>query len=144
MEKQTLRTDLWTQLMGGEEGGRYRENNIKIYITICKIDSQWEFVSQWGFITTWRGGMGREVGGVLKWEGRWVNLWLIHIDILWKPMQYHRAIILQLKTNKSKKKKKSFPAPQLQSINSLALCLLYGPTLMFIHDYWKDNSHINI
>ena len=30
---------------GGEEGegGRYGESNLKPYITICKIDSQWEF-----------------------------------------------------------------------------------------------------
>ena len=34
----------------------------------------------------------------------------------------------------------SFPAPQFQSINSLVLCLLYGPTLTSIHDYWKNCS----
>ena len=30
---------------GGEEGEcrRYGENNMEIYIIICKIDSQWEF-----------------------------------------------------------------------------------------------------
>ena len=35
---------------------------------------------------------------------------------------------------------KSSPAPQLESINSLALSLLYGPTLTSIHDYWKNHS----
>ena len=30
---------------------------------------------------------------------------------------------------------KSFPAPQFKSINSSALCLLYGPVLTSIHDY---------
>ena len=34
----------------------------------------------------------------------------------------------------------SFPAPQFKSINSLALRLLYGPTLTSIHDYWKNHS----
>ena len=31
---------------GGEEGEReiYGESNMETYITICKIDSQWEFV----------------------------------------------------------------------------------------------------
>ena len=29
---------------------------------------------------------------------------------------------------------------QFKSINSLALSLLYGPTLTSIHDYWKNNS----
>jgi len=35
---------------------------------------------------------------------------------------------------------KSSPAPQFKSINSLALSFLYGPTLTFIHDYWKNHS----
>ena len=29
-------------------------------------------------------------------------------------------------------------APQFRSINSLALSLLYGPTLTSVHDYWKE------
>ena len=32
------------------------------------------------------------------------------------------------------------PAPQLESINSLALYLLYGPAFTSIHDNWKDQS----
>ena len=32
------------------------------------------------------------------------------------------------------------PAPQFESINSSALSLLYGPTLISIHDYWKSHS----
>ena len=32
------------------------------------------------------------------------------------------------------------PAPQFKSVNSSALCLLYGPTLTSIHDYWKNRS----
>ena len=32
------------------------------------------------------------------------------------------------------------PAPQLENISSLALDLLYGPTLTSIHDYWKNHS----
>ena len=34
----------------------------------------------------------------------------------------------------------SSPTPQFKSINSLALSLLYGTTLMSIHDYWKNHS----
>ena len=34
----------------------------------------------------------------------------------------------------------SSPAPQFKSINSLALSLLYGPTLISVHDYWKNHS----
>ena len=34
----------------------------------------------------------------------------------------------------------SSPAPQFKGINSLALSLLYGPTLTSIPDYWKNHS----
>ena len=36
--------------------------------------------------------------------------------------------------------KESFPAPQFESISSLAVNLLYGLTLTSIHDYWKSHS----
>ena len=35
---------------------------------------------------------------------------------------------------------KSSPAPHFESINSLLLSLLYGPTLTSVHDYWKNHS----
>ena len=34
----------------------------------------------------------------------------------------------------------SFPVPQFESINFLALSLLYGLTLTSIHDYWKNHT----
>ena len=34
----------------------------------------------------------------------------------------------------------SSPTPQFKSINSLVLSPLYSPTLMSIHDYWKNHS----
>ena len=34
----------------------------------------------------------------------------------------------------------SSPASQFKSISSLALCLLYGPTLTSIYDQWKNHS----
>ena len=36
--------------------------------------------------------------------------------------------------------KESSPTPQFKSTNSLALSLLYGPSVTFIHDYWKNCS----
>ena len=33
-----------------------------------------------------------------------------------------------------------FSSTQFESINSLALSLLYGPTLISVHDYWKTHS----
>ena len=38
---------------------------------------------------------------------------------------------------------KSFAAPQYESISSLVLRLLYGPTLTSIHDHWKNHSFDN-
>ena len=37
---------------------------------------------------------------------------------------------------------KSLLQPQFKSINSLALILLYGPTLPSMHDYWKNLTFI--
>ena len=48
--------------------------------------------------------MGWEVVGRFKREGTFVYLWLIHVDAWQKPTQYCKAIILQLKINKFKKK----------------------------------------
>ena len=44
--------------------------------------------------------MGWPVGGRFKREGTYVCLWLIHLDIWQKTIQYFKAIILQLKINK--------------------------------------------
>ena len=38
----------------------------------------------------------------------------------------------------------SSPAPQFESINSLALSLHYGPTLTCVHDYWKDHTVFSV
>ena len=34
----------------------------------------------------------------------------------------------------------SSPTPQFKNINSSVLCVLYGPTLTSMHDYWKNHS----
>ena len=34
----------------------------------------------------------------------------------------------------------SFSTPQFKSINSLLLSLLYGSTLISVHDYWKNHT----
>ena len=39
MEKQTEKIDLRTW----GEGEMYGESNMETYVTICKVDSQWEF-----------------------------------------------------------------------------------------------------
>ena len=43
---------------------------------------------------------------MFKWEGTWVNLQLIHVDVWWKPTQQCEAIILPLKTKFKKESSK--------------------------------------
>ena len=71
----------------GREGEMYGESNIETYITICKIDSQWEF-AVWlrglrqGFCDYLEGwdGEGNERG---LWErsAMVVPIWLILVDV---------------------------------------------------------------
>ena len=79
------------------EGGVYGRSNMKTYITICKMDSQWYFAVclrelKWGSVTTQRGEMRREVGGMFKRERTYVDLRLIHVEVWQKPTQYCKAI----------------------------------------------------
>ena len=71
----------------------YGESNVQTYITICKIDSQWEFAvwlrklkqGPWLNLEGWNGeGDGREVQKgrwSFKSEGIYVYLWLIHVEV---------------------------------------------------------------
>ena len=53
--------------------------------------------SNWCSVTTERGRMGWEVGGRFKREATYAYLWLIHVDVWQRPIQYCKAIIIQLK-----------------------------------------------
>ena len=58
----------------GGDGEMYGKSDMETYITICKIDSQWEFAVclrelKQGLCINLGGGMGRETGGRLKREG---------------------------------------------------------------------------
>ena len=53
----------------------------------------------------------------------------------WFPLQ-----LTGLKSLLSRDCQEYSPTSQFKSINSLALRLLYGPTLTFIHHYWKNHS----
>ena len=58
----------------------------------------------------------------------WFPLGVVWLDwLVWSPCSPRSS-------------QKSFPTPQLKSINSLAHNLLYGPALTSIHDYWKNHS----
>ena len=53
----------------------------------------------------------------------------------WLPLQLTGLISLQ-----SKGLSRVFSRPQVKSINSSLLSLLYGPTLTSVHDSWKNHS----
>ena len=48
------------------------------------------------FVTLWQ---PRGMGGRLRREGTYIYLWLIHVVMWQRPIQYHKAIILQLNIN---------------------------------------------
>ena len=65
------------------------------------------------------GALGRPRGmgwrGKQEWGLGWgthVNLWLIHVNVWQKPLQYCKVISLQLIKINGKKKKKCHPKPQ--------------------------------
>ena len=53
----------------------------------------------------------------------------------WFPLRLTDLIFLQ-----PKGLSRVFSSTTIQSINSLMLSLLYGPTLTLIHDWWKNHS----
>ena len=62
----------------------YGKSNMEIYITICKIDSQWEFAVclrelSLGLCNNLEGWDGEGVS--FKRQGIYVYLWLIHVEV---------------------------------------------------------------
>ena len=80
-----------------------------------------------GSVSTWRGGMGREMGGRLQREGIYVYLWLIHVEVWQKTTKFCKAIILQLKKKNVAVKKGPLTTLKYMSITERAsaemLCL---------------------
>ena len=64
----------------------------------------------------------------------WPKYWGFSFSI--NPSNEYSALISLL----SKGLSRAFSTPQFKSINSLALSLLYCPTLTSICDYWKNHS----
>ena len=80
----------------------YGKSNMETSITMCKIDSGWEF-AVWlrklkqRLCVNLEGWMGREMGGRFKRQGIDVYLWLIHVEVGQKTTKFCKSIILQLK-----------------------------------------------
>ena len=74
-----------------------------------------------------------QVAKILELQPQHQSLqWIFRIDslqdwLVWSPCSPRDS-------------QESSPTPQFKSIISLALSLLYGPTLTSIHDYWKSYS----
>ena len=70
----------------GGEGEMHGESNMEAYITICKIDGQWEFAVcfrelKQGLCINLEGWDGEGVRGRFKREGAYVYLWLIRVEV---------------------------------------------------------------
>ena len=61
--------------------------------------------------------MEMEVRGRFRREGTYVYLRLIHVDVWQKPIQYCKAIFLQLKKEKKKNKKLITEGREAQEVN---------------------------
>ena len=68
---------------------------------------------------------------------RWPNYWSLSFSI--SPSNMYSEFI-SFRTHCPRDSQESSPAPQFESINSLALCLVYGPALTSVQDYWKNQS----
>ena len=74
-----------------------------------------------------------EVAKVLKFQ-------LQHQSFQWTPRTdlLHNGLVGSPCSPRDSQE--SSPTPQFKSINSLALSFLHSPTLIFIHDHWKNHS----
>ena len=72
---------------------------------------------------------------------RWPNYWSLSFSIC-PSNEYSELIFFGISQTpcSPRDSQESSPRPQLESINSLVLSLLYGSTLESIHDYWKNHS----
>ena len=78
---------------------------------------------------------------------RWPKYWSFSFSI--RPSNEYSGLIsfrilTRLISLSPRDSQKSSPAPQFKSIDSLAVSLLYGPTLTFIQDYWKNHRDFTL
>ena len=77
----------------------YGKSNTETYVTICKIDRQWEFAAwlrklKHGLCINVQGWDGEEDGREFQ-EGIYVYLWLILVEVSQKIAKFYKAITLQ-------------------------------------------------
>ena len=74
-----------------------------------------------------------EVAKVLEFQ-------LQHQSFQWTPRTYLLQDGLVGSPCSPRDSQESFPTPQFKSISSLVLSFLHSPTLISIHDHWKNHS----
>ena len=75
----------------------------------------------------------------MRWP-KYLEFQLQHQSFQWTPRTYLLSDGLVGSPCSPRDSQESSLAPQLKSINSLALSLLHSPTLTSIHDHWKNHS----
>ena len=84
-----------------------------------------------------RVGTSHQVAKVLELQLQHQSFqWIFRVDFLWDGLVGSPC--------NPRDSQESSPAPKFENINSLVLHLLYGLTLMSIHDYWKNDSFDNM
>ena len=81
-------------------------------------------------------------GSFLALHIRWTKYWSFGFSIS-SPVNVQEWFPLGLTgliSRSPRDSEESSPAPQFKSISSLVLSLFYGPTLTYVHDYWKNHS----
>ena len=62
---------------------------------------------------------------------RWPNYW---------SFSFNLSLSNEYSPCSPRGSQESYSVPQFKSINSSALSFIYGPTLISIHEYWKNHS----
>jgi len=90
-----------------------------------------------GSVSTWRGGMGRELGGRFKTEGTYVYLCLIHVDVWQRTTKFYKAITIYTSTIN--------PPTYPSSIHSFTHPFIHSPIhLPSIHPSAHPSVHLPI
>ena len=89
-------------------------------------------VSQYHNLFQWVSS-SHQMAKVLKFQLQHQSFqWLFSVDFLKDWVVWYPCC--------QRDSQESSAAPQFKSINSSALSFLYSPTLIHIHDYWKNHS----
>ena len=90
----------------------------------------------WNVLSQYQGLFQRvsslyQVAKVLKLQHQSFQ-WIYRVD-------FHSPLLVSSPSSSWDSQESSPAPPQFKSINSLALNLLYGPTFVSIHDYWRNH-----